>query len=1267
VSTVGVVSGTPDEASAAAAAAKAAAKAGGPVIPPGTRSVELVPAGETIELSFTVPLSLIQPALRQQSDLPNSAAVLSLHLLTETVRELAPTSAAAADAAAAAAAGASPLPLGAQQRQQDDQQQQTAEERALALAASIAGTDKARTHDARAHLPFTSEVRYVSCGEVVIPLHTVALASTDATEAAAAAAASASPSSSSSLGSTAAGATPLVVDALQRDVRTLLPGPTWHFASEDSRMLPSQAKALSRTTTLFTGTPPAQPWTPTPVLGVSAQDIERAFKAAGMKAKASSETGGLRLHTGLAGVQQSLELQRENARNLRRCAGEGAGAMSSVSAQAQEEDTDLAAAAEAAAAGAAGAAVPGALPVAPVRALVSCELSMAKPLIDRDSLVVEVAVEHVGLSLVDSGNASGDGVGEVLYVSVEGVSVSLNDSIATRAVELTVHLMQVDHQSSIVTAGPDSEAIVFGPSEDALASGKPFIHIGLSQTKTAADYPVQVFKYATVLVQEIEVTIDESLIWQLLSVVNDIMPRLVSEPDPTQYLLLDKRIMYESEGHSSAALFYFSLLHIQPLQLFITFRANPDLRAGSETMAFNPIQAVFNAASGVLGSIDAAPVCLNSLIVQDAYGDVATLLQPIVQFYVSQGIRQGYKILGSVEFLGNPVSLVSGVGAGVKDFFYAPAQGLVSSPKDFGTGLAKGSASLISSVTTGVFGAAAKITGSAGSGVAALTMDADFQAQRRARARRQVKHAGDGLFEGAKALGHGLFSGLKGIVADPLKGARQGGVGGFFKGLGKGLTGVVTKTASGAVDMVTTTLKGVGATFSLLTALGQDEIVRARRRLPRFLPTTGALAAFRERDALAQYCIHQVPPPAEQEDDAIDAFEAGSYLGSSLGRGIGKGLGLSDDGSGPSGGADDDLDSQDLVAVLRSFENDITGGSAERKDVPALAKKRDELISKLRRHRKKTMSEHVLLVFTLRTTSTDASGRAGSAHKGLPADADAADATMSDSDLLVIVTDVRVLVVYARAAARVLAREGCGSNDGAAKKYVRANVLLARLLDVYAEEIPSAHGHGGSPKTHVSLSVLAKGTARSADRHAGVRWFPAASLADARMCALRLRSALCGSRLIQATYGTRGAWADVTDAVAEQLALRPTGAVSLSGAPDDSDGGSGPAAAAVVPVRYPFETFCPSPWVRMLRRPRFAGYGQGGVPRSVLQEPPASLTRMLTPTEARLYAGEREWYNKLLARPGYLPERVKLLVLTYQRGSEIVVKTFIQGQTIVIV
>lgn len=46
-------------------------------------------------------------------------------------------------------------------------------------------------------------------------------------------------------------------------------------------------------------------------------------------------------------------------------------------------------------------------------------------------------------------------------------------------------------------------------------------------------------------------------------------------------------------------------------------------------------------------------------------------------------------MLGSADFLGNPVGLFNNIGTGFADFFYEPAAGLIQSPEAFGKGLAK--------------------------------------------------------------------------------------------------------------------------------------------------------------------------------------------------------------------------------------------------------------------------------------------------------------------------------------------------------------------------------------------------------------------------------------------------------------------------------------------------------------------------------------------------------------------------------------------------
>lgn len=48
---------------------------------------------------------------------------------------------------------------------------------------------------------------------------------------------------------------------------------------------------------------------------------------------------------------------------------------------------------------------------------------------------------------------------------------------------------------------------------------------------------------------------------------------------------------------------------------------------------------------------------------------------------------------------------------------------------------------------------------------------------------------------------------MKGVVKKPVKGAKQGGTKGFFKGLGKGFLGLVGRPTSGVADLTSTSLK----------------------------------------------------------------------------------------------------------------------------------------------------------------------------------------------------------------------------------------------------------------------------------------------------------------------------------------------------------------------------------------------------------------------------------------------------------------------------
>lgn len=81
----------------------------------------------------------------------------------------------------------------------------------------------------------------------------------------------------------------------------------------------------------------------------------------------------------------------------------------------------------------------------------------------------------------------------------------------------------------------------------------------------------------------------------------------------------------------------------------------------------------------------------------------------------------------------------------------------------------------------------------------------------------------DGFAKGVAALGSGIGRGFLGVFTEPVKGATEGGAGGFFTGLGRGLVGLVARPAAGVIDLGVKTTEGFANTPSTITSLVRGE------------------------------------------------------------------------------------------------------------------------------------------------------------------------------------------------------------------------------------------------------------------------------------------------------------------------------------------------------------------------------------------------------------------------------------------------------------
>ena len=104
----------------------------------------------------------------------------------------------------------------------------------------------------------------------------------------------------------------------------------------------------------------------------------------------------------------------------------------------------------------------------------------------------------------------------------------------------------------------------------------------------------------------------------------------------------------------------------------------------------NPLAVIVNALTMAVGNVKDAQLRMNALAIKDMRLTAVDLQTRVMYHYRQDVLRQLYRILGSADFIGNPVGLFTNVSSGVADIFYEPFTGAVMrGNQDLGVGIAK--------------------------------------------------------------------------------------------------------------------------------------------------------------------------------------------------------------------------------------------------------------------------------------------------------------------------------------------------------------------------------------------------------------------------------------------------------------------------------------------------------------------------------------------------------------------------------------------------
>ena len=456
---------------------------------------------------------------------------------------------------------------------------------------------------------------------------------------------------------------------------------------------------------------------------------------------------------------------------------------------------------------------------------------------------------------------------ELLYLTLREIELKLSESKLYQTVNMTIKWVQIDNQlyggifpillypSVVPKTGKEMEA-------------HPIFHAAVTRVKDDS-YGVLYIKYATLLMQQMTLELDEDFIFAMLDFTK--VPGASWSEEQEGKLCEETLDVPEPVKEEQGQDVYFELLHLQPMQLDLSFVRTERVNAEDAFASSNPLFFFVNVMTMSIGNVNDAPVRLNALMLENARVSIPALVANVRNHYTQEFLRQIHVVLGSADFLGNPVGLFNNVSSGVADIFYEPYQGMVLSdrPQDLGIGIAKGASSFVKKSVFGLSDSVAKFTGSMSKGLAAASLDKEFQDQRRmSKSRNRPKHALYGVTSGGNAFASSMASGIGGLARHPLQGAEKEGAVGFVKGVGKGFLGLATKPAIGAFDLASNVAEGVRNTTTVFDAEGLDRV-----RLTRFIGMDGIVRPYSQREALGQFWLKTADDGKYFHEDYIAHLE----------------------------------------------------------------------------------------------------------------------------------------------------------------------------------------------------------------------------------------------------------------------------------------------------------------------------------------------------------------------------------------------------------
>ena len=362
--------------------------------------------------------------------------------------------------------------------------------------------------------------------------------------------------------------------------------------------------------------------------------------------------------------------------------------------------------------------------------------------------VVLILKGGLGVSLV-----SREPPEELVYICLTNIVIDYQSLPSTQLLDGSIQSFQVDNQ--VAEATMPSVLYVSPSSKSDEARHLPAIHFSISRTPpTRANPNVEIFKHLILTVKNVTLNIEEEMVYKLYKFLRSVSEDVDGE-EVEDNTGLEQQLAFMATSTQQTR-YYFRTLKLSLSQVKLSvhksINLNTDLKEVKRKMGLSLI------------TFEEASVELDPFVRTHPFETIPFLTSIIAKHYRDELISQAVLILGSTDFLGNPIGFMNDLSEGVSGLIDGDLGGLVKN------------------VTHGAANSAGKITGSLSHGLSKVSLDSKYDEKRLSIKKKHNDNSKQHLVAGLKGLGFGVLGGLTSVITEPIEGAASDGVSGFFSG-----------------------------------------------------------------------------------------------------------------------------------------------------------------------------------------------------------------------------------------------------------------------------------------------------------------------------------------------------------------------------------------------------------------------------------------------------------------------------------------------------